>query len=278
MDYCVSGSSGQLGDELRTMLQSQGHGYLGIDLNPSRGDLQIDITKADQLQNLFEKNEFEWFIHTAAYTDVDGCEKNRMQAEQVNSDSVEIIAKLCEEHNRKLCLISTDYVFDGEVGNYDEDAQTNPIQHYGITKLSGEEKLLRSGIDHLIMRTSVLWSKSKNNFVTWLMRELGTGGSIRLAQDQVVCPTSTETLGSMVLHLTSENRFGLFNASGKTPLSRFEIGMVIKEKFNLGGSITPCSIRDFDFAAIRPENSSLDTSKICQYIKPVSFEDSLEVF
>ena len=173
MDYCVSGSSGQLGDELRGILQSQGHGYLGIDLNPSGGDIQIDITKADQLQNLFEQNEFEWFIHTAAYTDVDGCEKNRIQAEQVNSDSVELIAKLCAEHNRKLCLISTDYVFDGKVGNYDEDAQTNPLQHYGITKLSGEDKLLMSGIDHLILRTSVLWSKSKNNFITWLMRELG---------------------------------------------------------------------------------------------------------
>ena len=278
MDYCVSGSSGQLGDELRTILQSQGHGYLGIDLYPSEGDIKVDITKAGQLQNLFEKNEFEWFIHTAAYTDVDGCEKNRMQAEQVNSDSVEIIAKLCAEHNRKLCLISTDYVFDGKVGNYDEEARTNPLQHYGVTKLSGEGKLLKSGIDHLIMRTSVLWSKSKNNFVTWLIRELGAGGSVRLAQDQIVCPTSTETLGSMVLQLTSENRFGLFNASGRTPHTRFEIGMIIKEKFNLEGTISPCSINDFDFAAIRPENSSLDTEKISQYIKPVSFEESLDVF
>ena len=73
-------------------------------------------------------------------------------------------------------------------------------------------------------------------------------------------PTSTETLGSMVLQLTSENRFGLFNASGKTPHTRFEIGMIIKEKFNLKGTISPCSIQDFDFAATS-HKISLDTGK-----------------
>ena len=64
----------------------------------------------------------------------------------------------------------------------------------------------------------------------------------------------------------------------KHPIPGFEIGMIIKEKFNLEGTISPCSINDFDFAAIRPENSSLDTEKISQYIKPVSFEESLDVF
>ena len=100
--------------------------------------MRIDITKADQLQNLFEQNEFEWFIHTAAYTDVDGCEKNKIQAEQVNSDSVELIAKLCAEHNRKLCLISTDYVFDGKV----EITMRTPRQTpYNITgSLSSAER------------------------------------------------------------------------------------------------------------------------------------------
>lgn len=278
MKYCVSGSSGQLGDAMRHMIGSGGHDFVGIDVDSAGIDLAVDVTNTNQMESFFEKTTFDWFIHAAAYTNVDACEENKLLAEKVNAESVDIIAKLCAQHNRKLCLISTDYVFDGEIGNYSEDAPTNPLQHYGLTKLRGEDKLIRTGIEHIILRTSVLWSKTKHNFVTWVKTELSNGKTIKLAEDQIVCPTSTETLGNMILSLTSQNRFGLFNATGSTPHSRFEMGKIIQRKFDLGGEIIPCSIRDFDFAAARPQNSSLDVSKISQYVRSVSFEESLDVF
>ena len=148
-----------------------------------------------------------FFINCAAYTAVDKAETEKEQAYKINAEAVGNIAKQCNQFNTKLIHISTDYVFDGK-GNepYKEDQQTNPVNYYGYTKLSGEELALQNNADTIIIRTSWVYSEYGNNFVKTMLRLMKERKEINVVNDQLGSPTYAKDLAEAIIKIVNSER------------------------------------------------------------------------
>lgn len=140
----LTGGSGRLGSELQCILPNI--------IAPSSSEL--DITSIDSVMNFFEKERPHLVVHAAAYTDVKEAETNHSDCWKINVEGTRNIARVCQQIGAKLLHISTDYVFDGEIGNYSEANPLGPVvNYYSLTKLVAEEAV-RTVQNHLIVRTS----------------------------------------------------------------------------------------------------------------------------
>jgi dTDP-4-dehydrorhamnose reductase len=126
------------------------------------------------LLDLFSKLKPDITIHTAAETNVDKCETQKELSWKINVEGTRNIAEACKKLGAKLVYVSTEYVFDGEKGSYVEEDKPNLINHYGTTKLEGENQIVSRCKDYAILRTSVIygWHPWKQNFATWMINSL----------------------------------------------------------------------------------------------------------
>jgi len=163
----LTGASGLLGSKIVELARED---YESIPLHNTKplhpNSLKLDITDQNQVFSLFSKLEPDIVIHTASETNVDKCEAQREQAWRINVEGTHNIAFACSKVGAKLVYISTDYVFDGEKGNYEEEDEPNPMDYYGVTKLEGENQVISHCKNYAILRTSVLygWHPWKQNF------------------------------------------------------------------------------------------------------------------
>ena len=164
-----------------------------------------------------------------------------------------------------LIYISTDYVFNGEKGNYAESDQPDPINHYGLTKLAAEELVKAQG-EYFIGRPSVIYGSTpaagKVNFALWLIETLRRGERVKIVTDQWNTPTLNTNLAEMTLEVAMSAVNWNFHLCGATRVSRFEFAQLIAEAFDLDKClIDPVLSSQFKWPAKRPMDSSLDTSK-----------------
>ena len=139
-----------------------------------------DITNREQILDLVRTFEPNFIVNSAAYTNVDGCEDEKEECWKINVVGVENLANVAKRFGIHVVHISTDYVFDGVEGNYDEESRPKPLGYYGRTKLASENALISSGIDCAIVRTMVLYGIGidlNHNFVTWIIEKLTNGES-----------------------------------------------------------------------------------------------------
>ena len=176
--------------------------------------------------------------------------------------------------------VSTDYVFDGERGMYREEDATNPVNHYGYTKLLGEKYCQ----DFCIARTCVIYgakpASGKVNFALWLINKFEKGESVRIVTDQYITPTLNINLVRMLLEIAERKLRGVFHLAGATRVSRFEFAKEIARVFGLDDSlIIPSRMDEINWIAKRPRDSSLDVSKAAKYLneKPYELKKALEV-
>jgi len=165
----ITGASGLLGNKI-VKLATINHTVIPLhNTKPLHtSSLKLEITNLSEVLNLFQKLEPDIVIHTASETNVDKCETEKEHAWKINAEGTRNIAVACSKVGAKLVYISTDYVFDGEKGNYDEQDKPNPINYYGVTKLEGENQVINNCKNYVILRTSVLYGSQpwKQNFVT----------------------------------------------------------------------------------------------------------------
>jgi dTDP-4-dehydrorhamnose reductase len=212
---------------------------------------------------------------------VDKCETDKEHAWRVNVEGTRNLAEACGKINAKLVGISTDYVFDGEKGLYDEDDCPNPINNYGITKLEAEKQVISNCNEYAILRTSVLYGGHpwKQNFVTWVIDKLKQQQEITVVADHYNTPTLANNLSEMALEVVRRNLRGLYHASGCERISRYEFAKQIALNFNLDPNlIKPVKMSQITaWVAKRPRDSSLDTSKIQQQLKtkPLNITEGL---
>lgn len=232
-----------------------------------------DITNREQILELVRTFEPHFIVNSAAYTNVDGCEDEKEDCWKINVVGVENLAKAAKRFGIHVVHISTDYVFDGVEGNYDEESRPKPLGYYGRTKLAAENALISSGIDCAIVRTMVLFGMGidlNHNFVTWIIEKLTNGESIKIVDDQFGHPTLVDDLAKAILKIVDLKKTGIYNIAGSECMSRFELAQKIAEVFDLNSAlIHSIKTKDLNQKAPRPLNSSFDLNKT---LKEIGFQ------
>jgi dTDP-4-dehydrorhamnose reductase len=266
----VTGANGLLGIKIVEKLQKE---YL---VTPTHrctpfqaNSLKLDVTEKRETDKIITKIKPAVIIHTAAETNVDLCEKEPTYAHKVNARGTMNVAKSSQKVGAKVIYISTDYVFDGNKGNYCEADETGPTNVYGFTKLQGEHEVAEHCKNYLILRSSVNFGLHPNrqNFFTWVLTSLGHGEKIRVVKDHFNTPTSTENLAEVIREAIEKDIAGLYHASGTERISRYEFALKIADKLRLPKNlIQPVAMKELKnlgiWIANRPSDSSLNTKKI----------------
>lgn len=226
---------------------------------------QLDITDPAATRALLEQVRPRWVIHTAAMTDVDGCERQPEAAWRANLEGARSVAAACRAVEAHLVHLSTEYVFDGRDGPYDEEAPVNPLSVYGRTKLASELAVRELCPWAAIARTTVLYGYAPNtrpNFVTWLLARLRRGEPVRVVDDQVGSPTLADNLAEMCLALALARARGIYHTVGADRLDRYRFARLAAEVFALDPAlIQPISTAELRQPAPRPLRAGLLVDK-----------------
>jgi len=278
----VTGASGLLGDKIVELAKND---YTVIPLHKTKplhsNSIKLDITDATEVLNLFSKLKLDAVIHSASETNVDKCETEKEHAWKINVEGTRNIALACSKLSAKLVYISTDYVFDGEKGNYEEQDKPNPINYYGVTKLEGENQVIHHCKNYAILRTSVLYGCHpwKQNFATWTINQLKQNKGITVVQDHYNTPTLADNLAEITIEAVQKDLQGLYHASGNERISRYQFAQQIAKTFHLNPNlIKPVKMSQLTaWIAKRPKDSSLNTDKIQKQLKtkPLNITEGL---
>jgi dTDP-4-dehydrorhamnose reductase len=268
----ITGASGLLGSAIVKFAKNN---YNVIPLHNAKqlhsDSIKLDITNRDQVLSIFTKLKTKIVIHTASETNVDKCEIRKKHAWKVNVEGTSNIVEACNKTSAKLIYISTDYVFDGEKGNYTEEDITKPVNYYGKTKLEGENQVTERCKDYAVLRTSVLygWHPWKQNFATWLINQLKQDKEVTVVDDHFNTPTLVDNLAEMIIEIIKKDLTGLYHASGSERISRYDFAKRTAETFDLDASlIKPAKMSQLTaWIAKRPKDSSLNTEKIQKKLK-----------
>jgi len=282
----VTGASGLLGHKVAELALEKHHEVYSIyKEHPTflGKPIKLDLTDQSQVSETIAKHKPEAIVHTAAYTDVDGCEINQDLAWKTNAEATKNVAIASASINSHIIYVSTDYIFDGEKGLYSEEDKLNPISYYGYTKLKGEEFIKEHAKKWCITRASVIygWSQTqKPNFATWLIKNLNQGKTVNVLTDQYVSPTLNTNLAEMLLEITERKIAGTLHTAGATRVSRHEFALKLAEVFNLNMDlIKPATMNEMPWRAKRPKDSSLNVSKARALLnaKPLKLNQALEM-
>jgi dTDP-4-dehydrorhamnose reductase len=228
----------------------------------------IDITKVDELRGLLLKEKPDVIVHMAALGDVDLCEKDKELAwRTIIRPSVEIM-RLASNTNPFIIYLSTDYVFDGEKGNYMENDVPNPVNYYGLTKLMGEI-IFSSYPRYAIVRASSIYGfgPGRTNFAKYLIESLNAGKVVKALVDQYTSPTQASLLGKAILEIAERGMAGIFHVVGER-MSRYEFAIKVAENFGLDKSlIQRTEMKEMKWIAKRPRDSSLNCDETRKRIK-----------
>lgn len=220
-----------------------------------------DIKNRESIKKLIYDYCPDFIVHTAAFTNVDLSEKLREEAWKINVKGVEYISEVARAIDAHIIHISTDYIFDGRNGPYDENATPVPIGYYGRTKLASENALRISGTFFTILRTNVLYGiapNSRPDFVRWVVKSLSDDQEIRIVKDQIGNPTFIDDLVQAINKIIEFRKTGVYNIGGKEFLSRYDFTLRIADFFGLDKRlITPITTEELNQPARRPLKSGL---------------------
>lgn len=275
MNILVTGANGQLGNEIRIVSQNSTDHYIFTDVNQVEGveTLYLDITDRDAVRKMVAENKVSAIINCAAFTNVDAAETNEALAEKLNADAPENLAVAMAEVNGFLVQISTDYVFGKEPYNTPcrEDQKGTPTGVYGMTKLHGEQKIMASGCQHVIIRTAWLYSEFGKNFCKTMLNLTSTKPQLKVVFDQVGTPTYALDLAKAILVILEDykketanySKTGIYHFSNEGVCSWFDFTKMIAEySGQTDCDIQPCHSNEFPSPVTRPSFSVLDKTKI----------------
>ena len=272
MKILVTGSNGQLGNEMRILAKESQDTYVFTDVNTVEGveTTFLDITDFDAVRQIVKQNDINAIVNCAAWTNVDGAEDPEKYelVEKLNATAPENLAKAMKEVNGLLVHISTDYVFGAEPYNTPckEDQQGTPTGVYGLTKLHGEQKIIATGCNYVIVRTAWLYSEFGKNFCKTMMNLTATKPELKVVFDQVGTPTYALDLAkaiTLVLEKFDGTQTGVYHYSNEGVCSWFDFTKMIAEyNGTTACNVQPCYSCDFPSPVKRPSYSVLDKNKI----------------
>jgi len=256
----VIGAGGQLGQCLKTVAERR-----GIQEIVFPAEQEANILNAELLNSLLEKEKPAFVINCAAYTAVDKAEDEVDLAKAVNETGAANLAKACRANSSTLIHVSTDFVFEGnEVKLLKEDDIAKPINVYGVTKLDGEKAVEEILKEHLIIRTSWLYSEYANNFVKTMLKLGAERDELNIIADQVGTPTYGIDLANAIFDIiASESKeYGLYHYSNEGVTSWFDFAKAIFDISETSVKTNPIPGSKYPTKATRPAFSVMDKSKI----------------
>lgn len=262
MKILITGSNGQLGSEFRSLATKYpNYQFTFTDIE------ELDLTDFKAVHSFFKEKTFDYCVNCAGYTAVDKAEDEPDKAFLLNAIAIENLAKECARNKVRLIHISTDYVFDGNATRpYKEDDPVSPESVYGLSKLKGEESVLKYSSDAIIIRTAWLCSRFGKNFVKTILRLGSEKNEMSVVDDQIGSPTFTRDFANAILEITSsiENRNTneIYHYSSEGTISWFIFAKVIIEMAGLKCEIKPVNTSEYPTKAKRPVYSVLDKGKI----------------
>jgi len=282
MRILITGAFGQLGYALQTTLSKNSDYELictGRNILEGQEGIPIDIRNQVGLKEVINSTSPDLVVNLAAMTNVDACEKNPKLAGEIN---VAGLQHICDSFSGKIIQLSTDYVFDGKAGPYNEEDQVCPVSIYGKTKLAAERILLDSNLNNLVVRGNVLYDYSPQtnaSFLNWVVLSLKEGKEIKVVEDQYNNPTWTQSMADIIYLCISNDINGIIHWGDADHLSRYDFSKKIAEKFSLDSSlIKPILTEELDQIARRPLQSGLIADKLINMLDviPPSINDCLD--
>lgn len=296
MNILVTGANGQLGNEMRIVSKESQDKYIFTDVVEVEGQETtiLDITNLDAIRKMVKENDVKVIVNCAAYTNVDAAESNEALAEKLNAEAPKNLAIAIKENNGLLVHISTDYVFGGDPYNTPckEDQKGTPTGVYGLTKLHGEQGIIATNCNYVILRTAWLYSEFGKNFVKTMLNLTATKPQLKVVFDQVGTPTYALDLANAISVIVDDykqetanfNQWasytnnGIYHYSNEGVCSWYDFTKMIAEiAGNTNCDIQPCHSDEFPSPVKRPAFSVLDKTKVKETfgIKVPYWTDSL---
>jgi len=265
------GNKGMLGNDVEKLFKERGLTYWA-------SDKEVDISDYKALEKFGKDKKIKWVINCAGYTKVDKAEEEIEEAFRINKDGVRNIALFSAKKQIRLIHISTDYVFggrqekDGGAVACREDNETNPINIYGKSKLTGEEEIKKILDEYFIIRTAWLYGAKGNNFVYTMLRLFKEKDVVKVVEDQWGSPTYTADLAGAILKIIEDDSvsYGIYHFTNGGAASWYEFARTIYKKAKRLGLIEdnkkvviqPIKTEDYPTSARRPRFSVLSKEKI----------------
>ena len=277
MNILITGANGQLGREMRLVSQETDGQWFFTDVVEAEGveTTLLDITDLEAIRQVVKECKIECIVNCAAYTNVDKAESDEAFCRQLNADAPRNLALAMKEVGGLLIHISTDYVFGGDPYNTpcQEDQKGTPTGVYGQTKLEGEQNILATGCDYVILRTAWLYSEFGKNFVKTMLNLTATKPQLKVVFDQAGTPTYAYDLALAIRTILDDyvqelprhgySKNGIYHFSNEGVCSWFDFTkMIAALAGNTSCDIQPCHSDEFPSPVKRPAYSVLDKTKI----------------
>ncbi|MBC7249370.1 MAG: dTDP-4-dehydrorhamnose reductase [Anaerolineae bacterium] len=227
MRIVIAGCKGQLGTALQEVLKEDT--ILGMDLP------EYDITRRSSIEQAIGDFRPEVVINAAAYTNVDGCERDPDLAYRVNALGAQNLALVCQRYGADLVHVSTNEVFDGtKTEPYLEFDPLHPINAYGRSKAAGERLVQMVWNRVYIVRTAWLYARSGKTFPYKIVTRARERGALRVVTDEISSPTYAPDLALAISQLIRSGQYGIYHFTNAGICSRYDFAVKILELAGLG--------------------------------------------
>ncbi|AEV97361.1 NAD(P)-dependent oxidoreductase [Niastella koreensis] len=293
MKVLITGANGLLGQHLTKLLLDKNYQVVATGRGESRLPFEpsgnysyhsMDIANAFDTYAVMNRERPDVVVHAAAMTQVDECELQPEQCDRINVQGTAQILTDAETFSSHFIYISTDFVFDGEKGNYSEDDEPLPISLYGFTKLQAESMVQTSELPFAIVRTCLVYGNllkgTRSNIVSWAKDSLEQGKTIQVVSDQVRTPTYVGDLAKGIVLIIEKKATGIYNISGKDWLTPYDIAIKTANKYQLdAGRIVKVDASTFKQPGRRPLKTGFVIEKARKELgyEPMSFDEGLNL-
>ncbi|HZU86473.1 MAG TPA: SDR family oxidoreductase [Anaerolineaceae bacterium] len=268
--YLITGASGLLGLNLALKLDKISASVIGVSYQqdvkqPPFEIITCDLSQPGVIPQLLADTRPDVVIHCAALTIIDACENQPETARRINAGVPGDFAAECAKKNIQMLHISTDAVFDGERGNYREEDTPNPLSVYALTKLEGEQNVLRANPQALVARVNFFgWSlNGQRSLAEWFFNNLSAGNPVNGFNDIFFCSMQVNDLVDTLLEMIGLRLNGLYHTLSSQAMSKYEFGVRLAGLFDLNPDlIRPISWKEGGLKAARSPNLTLRTDKL----------------
>jgi len=252
----ITGGLGLLGKEIEAVF----HGGAEVVATDRK---EWDVTDLAACRRSVDGFRPDVVVHCAAYTAVDRAESDAEAARHLNVEGTRNVARACRESGALMVTFGTDYVFDGTSPRpYREEDPANPLSVYGKTKWAAELALREEGGDHLLVRTQWMFGPAGKNFIRTILEKARRGEPLRVASDQVGCPTFSRDLAVAVRNLLGAGARGTVHFSNEGETSWFGLARFALDRCGLPAALlSAAKTRELPYPAPRPAYGVLSKEK-----------------